>query len=191
MIRYILLLFLACLRLCSAKNTFNEAISLFNEKQYEPALQLFEKVETTQTKPIGALMGQLFCHVALGQTDKIDITILAISKKIESLPYCQSLEKDHRKTLEEHQAAYACRRRVREMADQMRQTAEQLVRETVPGFIQKIKILRQIYPFIDSLEYTGIDCCQNTIPHSCCLNPFFEQLELWNSIGLQISSEEK
>lgn len=184
MFRYLILSFFLCLQ-CWAHDPLNEGIHLFYEKEYDSAMQIFERADANQTQPIGALIGQLLCQVALGRLDEIDATIISVKEKIEFQPQCTMPTEDRVLTLEEHHAAYFCRRKVREVANQMRQTVENLVRETVPGFIQKIKMLRKLYPFIDSLEYAGIDCCEHNLATACCLNPLFQQLELWNSLGLQ------
>lgn len=147
---------------------------------YETALDHFKHDD----EKLSSLVGQLFCHVALGHYDEIDPTIAIIRQKLEPMTDCGTPPDNGPVTQEKEMLSYNCRRHVREISNEMRQTVEKLVRETVPGTFQKIKVLRQLYPFIDALEQVGIDCCKSYYPLNCCLDPLLEQLELWKNIGL-------
>ena len=87
-------------------------------------------------------------------------------------------------------SAYQCRQKVREMANRMRTQAEKMVRDKVPNIFQKIRILRQLYPYIDGLERQGIECCKSGLPCDCCLKPLVQEMELWNSEGSIMNSKE-
>ncbi len=93
-------------------------------------------------------------------------------------------------TEEEQISAYQCRQRVREMASRMRTQAEKMVRDKVPNIFQKIKILRQLYPYIDTLERNGIKCCQSGQSCKCCVEPLVQEMKLWNSKGSILKSKE-
>jgi hypothetical protein len=159
-------------------------MTLFMEKRYEEALLLFQNPQPADKEELNPLLGQLFCHIALGHTDQVAPTIYLIRQKVQEFTNCDTLPDRGPVTQEQQQMAYMCRRHVREIANRMRQTVEQLVRDTVPGMLAKIKMLRELYPFIDDLEQTGVECCQNTSPSECCMNPLIEQLESWSSFGL-------
>lgn len=182
MLRYLFVSFFICLY-CWGQNQLQEGVILFQEKSYDKALIAFTRDDVSEQQPVAALIGRLFCQIALGQLNEIDTTITLVDEKIKDLNKCTSDPKTTPQTSEEHHASYLCRRKVREVANEMRQTVEQLVRETVPGVFQKIKALRQLYPFIDSLERVGIDCCQNNGAWRCCLSPLLEQLEAWDQFG--------
>lgn len=96
---------------------------------------------------------------------------------------------DPPKTVEEQYDAYLCRQKVRKASQQLRQLLEKTVREKVPGFFQKIKIIRQLYPYVDALEREGLNCCENRQTTPCCIEPLVEQLQLWNSEGLDFNIE--
>ncbi len=167
-----------------AGESFQEGLNLFHKKKYEEALILFKNAELTENEQLKSLVGQLFCSAALGRIDQVDSTIQLIDYKVKEFTNCDTPPKNGPMTQEKQQMAYMCRRHIREIANEMRQTVEGLVRETVPGVFQKIKMLRQLYPFIDALEQTGLDCCQSNFPWACCMDPLLEQLESWNSFGL-------
>jgi len=61
---------------------------------------------------------------------------------------------------------------------------EELVREQIPGFLEKIKTLRRLYPLIDELERKGLKCCERTTTFDCCETILLEQLESWKENGL-------
>ncbi len=147
---------------------------------YATALERFEN----DNEKLGSLVGQLFCHVALGNYDKIDPMIIKIDQRLKPMTNCDTPPDNGPLTKEKQMRSYNCRRHIREVSNEMRQTVEKLVRETVPGTFQKIKILRQLYPFIDTLEQVGIECCQSNYPLNCCLDPLLEQLNGWKDIGL-------
>jgi len=182
MLRYLVLSFFLVLS-CRA-DFLLEGVSLFHEKKYDDALQLFEKDETYQENPVGSLIGKVFCQIALGNLEDMRVTISSVKEKIEFQPDCKTSKTKRDLSAEQHQKAYECRQKVREITNKMRQTVEKLVREKVPGVLEKIKILREIYPFIDSLEYAGIECCQSNASSDCCLNPLLEQLENWDAFGI-------
>ncbi len=156
-----------------------------NKGNYLEALVYFQQAEFYEKSPLKALAGQLYCHVALGQWDEIKPTIILIHQTIEELTNCEPSKDRPPLSSEEQHAAYLCRRRTREIANEMRQRVEALVRETVPGIFKKIKTLRELYPYIDALERTAIGCCQSNVPWKCCLDPLLEQLEVWNNLGLE------
>jgi hypothetical protein len=183
MYRWIILLTLI-FNFAGAHEALEEGICLFNEKKYEQALITFQKTELTDKQPLASLIGQLFCNLALGRLNQIDPTIELIDQKIQEFINCDKPPKKGPLTPDQQLMTYQCRRHIREASNQMRQTVEKLVRETVTGIFQKIKLLRQLYPFIDALEQTGLDCCQNNFPLACCLDPILEQLEAWKSIGI-------
>lgn len=160
-------------------STLQDGIDLFHEKKYSQALIAFQDAED---QGLTSKIGEIYCQVALGNYSAVDaLTAQAYQgfSNCETPPVQTGPE-----TQEQHLMTYQCRRHVREIANQMRQTVEQLVRETVPGFFQKIKMLRKLYPFIDALEQVGIDCCQNGYPWECCLDPMILQLDSWKAIGI-------
>ncbi len=161
-----------------------KGIALLKQKKYEEALSTFKTIETAEREQLTSLIGQLYCTVALGRFDQIDPMIAKIDLELREAINCDAPPPSTPQTKEHHQISYECRQHVREVANQIRETVEKLVRETVPGFFQKIKILRQLYPYVDALERTGLDCCQNNYPWQCCTNPLLEQLEAWNSFGI-------
>ncbi len=171
-----------------AYENLEEGVALYKNKRYEEALVVFEQKELIENQQLGSLVGQLFCNVALGHFNRIDPLLQQVSVKVQEFTDCDTPPQSEPVTQEQQHQSYLCRRRVREVANHMRETVEKLVRESVPGVFQKIKVLRQLYPFIDNLEQIAIECCQNNYPWSCCLNPLLEQLEAWNSLGLEISS---
>jgi hypothetical protein len=168
-----------------ASETLQEGISLFQAKEYEKALIAFQKSKASEDQQLGCLVGELFCNVALGNLSQIDPSMQLLTQKLQEFTNCDKPPKDVPITQETQQMAYQCRRHIREIANQMRQTVEKLVRETVTGVLQKIQVLRKLYPFIDALEQVGIDCCQSNFPWACCMDPLLEQLESWRTLGLQ------
>ena len=166
---------------CWAQDPVEEGIQLFHEKKYDSALVLFE----TDHARLTPLVGRLYCYVALGRLDQIDPSIQLIHLKLQEFTNCDKPPVKGPITPEQQLLSYQCRRHTREVANQMRRTVEKLVRETVPGIFQKIKVLRQLYPFIDALEQVGIDCCRNNFPLECCLDPMLLQLDAWETLGLQ------
>lgn len=171
------------LNVVGANESLEEGVALFHAKKYEQALTAFQ---ATDNKSLGSLVGQLYCNVALGRLNQVDPTVQLISQKIQEFNNCEKPPKNVPLTQETQQMAYMCRRHIREIANQMRQTVEKLVREKVTGIFQKVKVLRQLYPFIDALEQVGIDCCQNNYPWACCMDPMLEQLEDWKTVGLPL-----
>jgi hypothetical protein len=93
-------------------------------------------------------------------------------------------------TSAEQYALYECRQNIRKQARDLRIFIEKKVAETVPGFLQKIRVLRQLNPYIDALERDGLNCCQSLQPTESCAEPLVRQLELWNSEGLPIDKKE-
>jgi len=180
MLRSIILLLFLCSN-CWAHDGLEDGIRLFHEKKYEQALSVFQAYEDQK---LGSLVGQLYCNVALGRLEQIDPTIHLIDLKLQDYIDCTTPPSKEVLTQQQHQKSYQCRQHVREVTNQIRQTVEKLVRETVDGIFLKIKVLRQLYPYIDALERTGLDCCQNNFPWQCCTNPLIEQLEAWNSFGI-------
>jgi len=168
-----------------SSSRLEEGVALYQREHYQEALTLFKQLEASEKEPLGPLIGQLFCHIALGETAQIHPTLQLISANYKGFTHCTPPSQKAPLTLEQQQMSYLCRRHIREVTNLMRQTVEKLVRESVPGIFEKIKVLRQLYPFIDSLEQTGIGCCQNNLPLSCCLDPLLVQLETWNSFGLK------
>lgn len=168
-----------------AADSIEEGIALYQNRHYQEALNVFKQAEGSEQEQLRPLIGQLFCHIALGETTQIDPTLQLITAKFQGFTDCDTPPKQAPLTLEQQHMSYLCRRHIREVANRMRQTVEQLVRESVPGIFEKIKVLRQLYPFIDSLEQTGIGCCENNFPLACCLDPLLLQLETWNSFGLK------
>lgn len=167
-----------------ASEALDKGISLFHQKKYDEALVVFQQTEFVENERINFLVGQLFCNVALGHFEKIDPTLQLIDFKVQEFTNCNTPPQKGPPTAEQQQMAYMCRRHIREIANQMRETVEKLVRETVPGIFQKVKMLRQLYPFIDAIEQIGIDCCKNNFPWACCMDPMLEQLESWKTLGL-------
>jgi hypothetical protein len=88
-------------------------------------------------------------------------------------------------TEQEEISSYACRQKIREMSNQMRTDVEKKVREDVPGFFARIKMLRHLYPQIDALEQRAIECCKSGQPCHQCLKPLVQQMDVWNSEGLK------
>lgn len=168
-----------------AADSVEEGVTLYQNRHYQEALNVFKQAETSDHEQLRPLIGQLFCHIALGETTQIDPTLQLISAHFQGFTDCDTPPKTGPLTQEQQHMSYLCRRHIREIANRMRQTVEKLVRESVPGIFEKIKVLRQLYPFIDSLEQTGIGCCQNNYPWDCCLDPLLLQLETWNSFGLK------
>lgn len=166
------------------RDSYQQGMDLFHNKQYEEAIFVFKQAELSEKKQLNSLVGQLCCNVALGRMDQIDPTIHLIRKTMYAAASCIDSSNQEPLKPEQQQAAYMCRRRVREVANQMRQTVEQLVRDTVPGIFAKIQMLRQLYPLIDSLEQIGVECCEHNPNGNCCINPLLEQLESWSSFGL-------
>lgn len=93
-------------------------------------------------------------------------------------------------TSAERYMLYECRQNIRKQAKNLRAFIEKKVAETVPGFLQKIRVFRQLNPYIDEFERKGLNCCQNLQPTESCAEPLVRQLELWNSEGLPINEEE-
>ncbi|MGH2638850.1 MAG: hypothetical protein ACRDF4_06155, partial [Rhabdochlamydiaceae bacterium] len=121
---------------------------------------------------------------ALGHIDQIDPTLHLINHQLQEFTNCDTPPKKGPITQEQQHMSYLCRRQIREVANQMRRTTEKLVQNTVSGVFEKIKMLRLLYPFIDTLEQIAMDCCQSHLPWSCCTYPLLEQIETWNSFGL-------
>jgi hypothetical protein len=67
----------------------------------------------------------------------------------------------------------------------MRTEVEQMVRDSVPNFFQRIKMLRHLYPQIDALERDAIECCKQGQPCKVCMEPLVQQMQVWNSEGLK------
>ena len=84
-------------------------------------------------------------------------------------------------TEQEEISSYACRQKIREMASHMRTEVEKIVRESVPGFFQRIQMLRKLYPQIDALEREGIACCKKGAPCLQCMEPLVQQMKVWDS----------
>jgi hypothetical protein len=163
--------------------TLQDGIALFHEKKYSEALTAFQAPEN---QGLTSKIGELYCQVALGNYAAVD-TLTA--QAYQGFSNCDKPpEKTGPETQEQNLLTYQCRRHVREIANQMRQTVEQLVRETVSGFFQKIKMLRKLDPFIDALEQVGIDCCQSGFPWECCLDPMLQQLDSWKAFGISDSN---
>ncbi len=183
-----------------SSETLQQGIQLFNNQHYSEALAVFQETELAEKEPLGFLIGQLFCQIALHQFAEIDSTLRLIELRLHSYSLCaqsssQAPSRGHSPppsppplTQDQQLMLYQCRRHIREVANQMRHTVEKLVRESVPGIFKKIKVLRQLYPFIDALEQTGIECCQGNYPLGSCLDPLLEQLEAWKTIGLMQNS---
>lgn len=172
-----------------AGESFEKGVSLFHEEKYEEAWAQFKKAELTENKELRSLFGQLICCAALKRSDQIVATIQTIQYKVQQFVDCETPPDEGPITQEKQLMAYMCRRHIREIANRMRQSVEKLVRESVPGAFEKIKMLRHLYPFIDTLEQTGISCCQSQFPLVCCLDPLLEQLESWDSFGLPLPSK--
>jgi len=96
---------------------------------------------------------------------------------------CEVSPPERLRTLEEQREAYRCRQQIREVANEVRQTVEELVRERVSGFFQKIKTLRKLYPLIDALEQKALKCCERTTTFRCCEKILLEELEVWKVDG--------
>ncbi len=108
---------------------------------------------------------------------------------------CQSCKKTKKNPpppkSEDKISSYECRQKVRKCSQEMRLLVEKMVADTVPGFFQKIRVFRQLNPYIDSLERNGLLCCQNGQTAEYCTEPLVIQLELWNSEGLSESVNTK
>jgi hypothetical protein len=163
---------------------YQKGLSLYQNKEYEAALKLFQQDSTLKEASVGCLIGQVFCEIALGRWDMLDDTLNRSQLQLKLYPPCKIPDQATPLSSENQHAAYLCRRRVRDVANQMRQTVEHLVRENVPGVFKKIYVLRKLYPFIDALERVGLNCCQNYHYSEYSLNPLIQQLITWNEIGL-------
>lgn len=162
---------------------YEEGIRSLKKKEYEKASEHFEKATHMQSKIPSPHFGKALCEVALGHYDKVAQEMQKAHQMIGLSSNDESLDLTPQ-TSEEQISAYKCRQKVRKASQKLRLFVEKMVADSVPGFFQKIQMFRQLNPYIDSLERSGILCCQSGNTAECCREPLVRQLELWNSEGL-------
>lgn len=167
---------------------YEEGVRSLKKKEYEKASEHFEKAVHMQNKLPSPHFGKALCEVALGHYDKV-AQEMEKAHQMMGMSYNSDESLDLTpQTSEEQISAYGCRQKVRKASQKLRLFVEKTVAENVPGFFQKIQMFRQLNPYIDSLERSGLLCCQSGNTAECCREPLVRQLELWNSEGLSVES---
>ncbi|MBS0648891.1 MAG: hypothetical protein JSS10_06695 [Verrucomicrobia bacterium] len=166
---------------------YEEGIRSLKNKEYKKASQHFEKAAPMHHKLPSPHFGKALCEVALGHYDKVAQEMEKAHQMLGVLSNAENLDLTPQ-TPEEQISAYQCRQKVRKASQKLRLFVERMVADSVPGFFQKIQMFRQLNPYIDSLERSGLLCCQSGNTAECCREPLVRQLELWNSEGLSVES---
>jgi tetratricopeptide (TPR) repeat protein len=161
---------------------YEEGIKLLQKKEYAQASKHFKQAVVLEEKAPAALFGKVLCEVALGKHEKASKHMEQVNKAV--CRSCKANKKDAPIKSAEKISGYECRQKVRKHAQELRLLVEKMVADTVPGFFQKIRVFRELNPYIDSLERNGLFCCQNGQTAEYCIEPLVIQLELWNSEGL-------
>lgn len=162
---------------------YEEGIKLLQKKEYVQASKHFKQAVILENKAPAALFGKVLCEVALGKHEKVSKHMEQVNKAV--CQTCKRANKNQPLTESAKQiSSYECRQKVRKCSQELRLLVEKMVADTVPGFFQKIRVFRQLNPYIDSLERNGLYCCQTGQRSERCTEPLVIQLELWNSEGL-------